>query len=163
MAKITPPITIASPCPKLWEEMTGDARKRFCEHCQLHVHNLSGMTDGERDQFVAEMSQPACIAYELRTDGSMVTPTRWSWLTSPTRRIGWRMLTAFAAFLPMFFGACTSRRNMVKPAVSQNMGRPAPVEQREMRMMLGEAPMQPQVAPQDRRRIVPGQVLPPAR
>jgi hypothetical protein len=37
-------IKIASPCAASWDEMRGDDRCRFCQHCQLNVYNLSAMT-----------------------------------------------------------------------------------------------------------------------
>src|SRR5881394_4255743 len=48
-----PPLRIGTTCPKRWDDMSGDAKQRFCDHCQLHVHNLSAMSTGEREQFIA--------------------------------------------------------------------------------------------------------------
>ncbi len=39
---------ISKPCPADWDAMTGDAKRRFCEHCRLHVHNLTAMDEAER-------------------------------------------------------------------------------------------------------------------
>jgi hypothetical protein len=105
-----PPFRIAKPCPKNWNEMSGDAKRRFCEHCQLHVHNLSAMSERERGEFVAESGGKACIAYELRGDGSMVTPSRWSWLFAPLRRFQQAGTALLAACLPMAFSACSTTR-----------------------------------------------------
>lgn len=38
---------IAKPCPQKWENMQGDLKKRFCASCQLYVHNLNALSDGE--------------------------------------------------------------------------------------------------------------------
>src|SRR4051812_23738688 len=73
-----PPLRVGTPCPKQWEEMRGDAKRRFCDQCQLHVHNLSAMSRRERDRFVQESGGRGCIAYQLRPDGTMMTPTFWS-------------------------------------------------------------------------------------
>lgn len=105
-----PPIRVATPCPKLWEEMSGNGKKRFCEHCQLHVHNLSAMSRRERDHFVAESGGRACIAYELRPDGSMVTPSRWRGMLRPLQRAQLALFAVLATLLPFFFSACASRR-----------------------------------------------------
>ena len=86
--------------------MAGDAKRRFCEHCQLHVHNLSAMPSRERAQFVAEKREHACITYELRSDGTMVTPSRWSWVLRPLRA----MAAIFAALLPFVLSSCVTRR-----------------------------------------------------
>ncbi|WP_265594675.1 hypothetical protein [Haloferula sp. BvORR071] len=111
-----PPLQIASPCPKKWTDMSGDAKRRFCEHCQLHVHNLSAMSVRERDQFVAESGGHACIAYEVRDDGSMVTPSRWAWLRVPLLRTQQTAAALLAASLPMFFSACATRQQLGKMA-----------------------------------------------
>lgn len=34
---------IKKPCSENWHEMSGDDRRRFCEHCSCHVYNLTGM------------------------------------------------------------------------------------------------------------------------
>ena len=101
-----PPLTIAKPCPKEWGDMSGDAKRRFCEHCQLHVHNLSTMAPGERVQFVAETRGDACITYELRPDGTMITSSRWDWVLRPLRAFA----ALLAAMLPFAFSSCAARR-----------------------------------------------------
>ena len=101
-----PPLRIAKPCPKNWDDMTGDAKRRFCEHCQLHVHNLSAMAPGERVQFVAETRGRACITYELRADGTMVTSSRWDWVLRPLRAFA----ALLAALSPFAFSSCATRR-----------------------------------------------------
>ena len=82
--------------------MEGDAKRRFCEHCQLHVHNLSAMKPAERTQFVAETRDRACITYELRADGTMVTRSRWNWVLRPLRAFA----ALLAAMLPFAFASC---------------------------------------------------------
>ena len=101
-----PPLEIGTPCPRKWGDMTGDVKRRFCEHCQLHVHNLSAMPPGERMRFVAETRGRACITYELRPDGTMVTASRWDWMLRPLRAVG----ALLAAILPFAFSSCAIRR-----------------------------------------------------
>lgn len=113
-----PPLQIAKPCPKQWGEMAGDTKRRFCEHCDFHVHNLSAMLPPELKRFVAESGGKACIAYELRPDGSMVTQSGWSWLVAPFRRVQWSIPALLAAVFPFFFSACETRRTLGKPAHS---------------------------------------------
>lgn len=109
-----PPLQIGNPCPKRWEDLKGNASRRFCEDCQLHVHNLSAMSNGERARFVAESQSQghACIAYELRSDGSMVTPPHWIWLRQPLQRVRWLGSTLLAVLLPFLFSACATRRTL---------------------------------------------------
>ena len=97
-----PPLRVGTPCPKNWDDMEGDAKRRFCEHCQLHVHNLSAMKPAERTQFVAETRDRACITYELRADGTMVTRSRWNWVLRPLRAFA----ALLAAMLPFAFASC---------------------------------------------------------
>jgi hypothetical protein len=99
-----PPLRIAKPCPKNWDDMSGDAKRRFCEHCQLHVHNLSAMSPVERTQFVAESGGRACITYEIRPDGTMLTPSRWNWVLRPLRALA----ALIAAMLPFSFSSCAT-------------------------------------------------------
>lgn len=116
-----PPLTIAKPCPKKWGDMTGDSKRRFCEHCQLHVHNLSAMAPGERVQFVAETRDDACIAYELRPDGTMVTSSRWDWALRPLRAVA----ALLAAMLPFAFSSCVGKRVPVAGGIRPPSGFPA--------------------------------------
>lgn len=111
-----PPLQIAKPCPKQWGEMTGDAKRRFCEHCDLHVHNLSAMLPRELKRFVAESGGKECIAYETRPDGSMVTASRWAGVIAPFRRVQWSIAALLAAMFPFLFSACETRRPLGKPA-----------------------------------------------
>ncbi len=37
-------LAVSSPCSQDWDSMIGNDRVRFCEHCSLHVHNISEMT-----------------------------------------------------------------------------------------------------------------------
>ncbi len=47
-------VTIPQPCSADWDEMIGNDQVRFCEHCSLHVTNLSSMTRQEAMRFVAK-------------------------------------------------------------------------------------------------------------
>ncbi|MEP6672211.1 MAG: hypothetical protein ABJF10_23815 [Chthoniobacter sp.] len=108
-----PPLQVGTPCPKHWAELDGDDPRRFCGHCQLHVYNLSAMSARERERFVAESTSGACIAYELRPDGSMVTPSRWAWLFRPVYRFQFAALAFLAALLPVLFSGCATRRPLL--------------------------------------------------
>lgn len=131
-----PPLQIGTPCPKQWETMCGDSRKRYCDHCQLHVHNLSPMSAKERERFVAASDGHACIAYELRPDGSMVTPSRWSWLLLPFQRLRVSVAALLAAFVPFLFSACATRRPFGKVAHTCDAST-QPTKDSERVMLLG--------------------------
>lgn len=125
------PIPILKPCPKAWESMAGTEKKRFCEVCQLHVHNLSVMNTKERETVMAQPGGPPCIAYELRPDGSMVTPSRWTRL--PFYRAGLSAAAALAAAFPMLFSSCASSRR-----VTGGVPMPTSTEEGKNPVMLGE-------------------------
>ena len=69
-------LRIESPCHEDWSAMTGDTRRRHCDACDTHVHDLSAMTEREARRLLAR-SPTACIRYRARPDGSVRhAPTR---------------------------------------------------------------------------------------
>jgi hypothetical protein len=70
---ITAPV-INKPCQERWDEMRGNHRARLCEHCQLHVQNLSAMSRRDIARVLsAGHAKPVCITYVRGADGSLVT------------------------------------------------------------------------------------------
>jgi hypothetical protein len=67
-------ISIASPCSADWNQMEGDARRRFCASCKLHVHDLSGMTAAEATALLRTAGQGrVCVRLFRRADGTVLT------------------------------------------------------------------------------------------
>ena len=66
-------IRIDSPCEMPWDAMHGDDRSRFCEKCNLHVHNLSAMTSDAAENLVGERTDRICVAYAPTPQGTPVT------------------------------------------------------------------------------------------
>ena len=72
-------IRIASPCPMKWEEMRAiddedGERRRFCDHCSLHVHNIAGLTRSEAERMLHEAAGGrVCVRLFRRTDGTILT------------------------------------------------------------------------------------------
>ena len=118
MKRTPPPLHVAKPCPKQWDELQGDDRKRFCGECQLHVHNLSAMPERERDEFVAQSGGRLCIAYTQRADGSMVTPSPWDFWRKIFAPLHWAVASVLAVLLPAVFTGCASR--------TATLGKPGP-------------------------------------
>lgn len=114
--KTLPPLQIAKPCPKRWDEMEGDSKRRFCDHCQLHVHNLSAMSKREREAFVQRSGGRLCISYVQRPDGSMVTPPRWTAIRRIFGSLQWGIASLAAMIVPFGLGGCESR--LCKPTSS---------------------------------------------
>ena len=84
MAKYDSPLNnlkIASPCSADWGAMSGDARKRFCSDCKLHVYNLSGMTKYDAENLLRLSEGQLCVRYYQRPDGAIPTqdcPVGWA-------------------------------------------------------------------------------------
>ncbi|HEV7798973.1 MAG TPA: ankyrin repeat domain-containing protein [Pyrinomonadaceae bacterium] len=56
-------LTVPSPCIADWNSMIGNDQVRFCEHCNLDVHNLSSMTRYQADRLIARSSGRLCVRY----------------------------------------------------------------------------------------------------
>jgi len=66
-------LPIPRPCDASWDEMEGDAVRRFCRKCEKHVHNLSALTEDEaRRLLAAERPGRLCVQYAARPDGEIV-------------------------------------------------------------------------------------------
>lgn len=73
MSTLLDQVTIASPCPARWEEMTGDEKSRFCSQCQKNVYNFSAMTTNEAESLIKEKEGNLCGRFFRRTDGRILT------------------------------------------------------------------------------------------
>jgi len=80
-------IAVSNPCPADWNEMPGDRKGRFCQHCQKTVHNLSAMSRNEAERLVCQAAGSLCVRYAVAPDGRVMTldypsaagPEKWSW------------------------------------------------------------------------------------
>jgi len=66
-------VRVASPCTARWEDMAGDDRARFCQHCQKHVFNLSALTRVEAEALIRAKEGNFCGRFHRRRDGRMLT------------------------------------------------------------------------------------------
>src|SRR5688500_16075570 len=66
-------VRIASPCAASWDDMQGDDRARFCQHCQLNVYNLSAMPRREAEALVKAKEGRLCVRFYRRRDGTLLT------------------------------------------------------------------------------------------
>lgn len=66
-------LTISQPCSEDWESMAGNDQVRFCQHCNLHVNDLSQMTRREALRFVTESRGRLCVRYVRLPDGRIAT------------------------------------------------------------------------------------------
>lgn len=70
---LLPPLALASPCEEPWDAMRGDDKKRFCERCSLHVHNLTAMSSGEVSALLEGTQGRLCVRFFRRADGTVLT------------------------------------------------------------------------------------------
>jgi hypothetical protein len=97
-------IKIASPCSADWNEMIGDARKRYCGDCKLNVYNLSEMTKTQAENLIIESEGSLCVRFYRRADGTVLTkdcPVGWQKIKNRTKVFA----TAAASVVFSFFGA----------------------------------------------------------
>src|SRR5205814_6615234 len=66
-------IRVSSPCEKSWDEMHGDDQRRFCDHCNKHVHNLSAMTRNDAERLICENAGSLCVRYAMTEAGNVRT------------------------------------------------------------------------------------------
>jgi hypothetical protein len=68
-------VDVATPCTMSWDEMTpaDDSGRRFCEHCQRHVHDLSRLRGDEVVDLICKNAGNLCVRYEQLPGGGAKT------------------------------------------------------------------------------------------
>lgn len=99
-------IQVASPCPARWEDMQGDDVTRFCSQCNLHVHNISGMTAPQAEAFLQQALPRGrvCARFYRRPDGTILTQDCPVGFARLRQRIGYGITSIAAALALMFTG-----------------------------------------------------------
>lgn len=69
-----PQVRIASPCDVEWDSMIGNDRVRFCEHCQLSVHNIDRASQKQIKRLVARSKGRLCVNYRQPVPQKLSTP-----------------------------------------------------------------------------------------
>lgn len=120
-------VQVASPCTARWEDMTGDDRKRFCQHCQKHVFNLSAMTQSEAETFVRETEGKFCGRFHRRRDGRILTSDCPTGQRLRRNRMARWCGAAFAAAMVFLGGRFSLRAAESKPdAATKSAEKDAP-------------------------------------
>lgn len=112
-----------NPCTQSWDSMVGNDQFRFCEHCNLSVHNLAEMTRKDVERLVAKSQGRLCVRYQRRPDGSLRTLPAAQKLHRITRRASQVAAGAFSASIA-FTGAALSQVTAeahVRPAAIGNL------------------------------------------
>jgi hypothetical protein len=64
-------LPIPEPCHEDWSTMTGPEKRRFCNACSKHVHDLSAMTAAEAKETLSD-EPDICVRYTVNEDGTLV-------------------------------------------------------------------------------------------
>ena len=94
-------ITVESPCDASWDSMIGNEQVRFCEHCNLTVHDLSQLTRKRALHLVRASKSRLCIRYQSRPDGTILTKSPSPELHRIARRASRIAAGAFSATLSL--------------------------------------------------------------
>ena len=94
-------VRIATPCPISWEQMTGDNRVRFCDHCQLNVYNLSALSRVDAEKLITSTEGRLCARLFRREDGTVLTKDCPVGLRALRRRVAKRTAAIFAAIVSL--------------------------------------------------------------
>jgi hypothetical protein len=92
--------------------MRGDNRNRYCEHCHLHVQNLSAISPRAIARVLERSEREhVCVTYTRRADGTLVT--RWDMIVDSLLRPIHRGFARFlAAFVPIVLSACQTQSQL---------------------------------------------------
>jgi len=94
-------LRIATPCPIGWEQMTGDDRVRFCDHCHLNVYNISELSRSEAEKLIASTEGRLCARLFRRADGTVLTKDCPVGLRALRSRVAKRTAAIFAAIVSL--------------------------------------------------------------
>ncbi len=134
-------LRIATPCPAGWEQMSGDGRVRFCDHCQLHVYNISELSRVEAETLIASTEGQICARLFRRADGSVLTKDCPVGLRALRMRMSKRVAAVFAALAGISsaaFGQQASSRQEKTECVSPTkITRIAPASDRAVTSISG--------------------------
>ncbi|MDX6611174.1 MAG: hypothetical protein QOD75_360 [Blastocatellia bacterium] len=94
-------LSIASPCPVDWTQMTGDDQKRHCSLCDLHVYNISEMTRKEAAALITGSEGRICARLFRRVDGTVITRDCPVGLRAVRRKVAKTTTAVFTAILSL--------------------------------------------------------------
>ncbi len=97
-------VRVAAPCPADWEKMVGDERVRYCNKCELHVYNLSGMTRRAAEALVTNTEGRLCVRFYRRGDGTILTRNCPVGLAAFKRKVSRAAGATLSAVLGFFTG-----------------------------------------------------------
>lgn len=139
----TTQLHIPEPCSADWAAMTGDEKRKFCDACAKHVHDLSAMTLREAEAVLEadRESGHLCVRYAYDAKGDVRFRTRRVQASAPAWQLsGAVRLTAAAAAMLMVTGI--SELMSATQALAQTPPNPPP-----QLLAGGIAPLHPPMHP----------------
>jgi hypothetical protein len=100
---------IDKPCSKNWNDLQGEGACRYCDQCQLHVHNLSVLPSAEQHRLLSSRTGEICIAYETQPDQVPIAANRWLLLQRFSLPLKWAR-TAACLTVSVIMGSCSTTR-----------------------------------------------------
>lgn len=127
-------ISIKTPCPADWSAMTGDDQKRFCSHCNMHVHNLSAMTRSAAEELVCNSAGRLCVMYQPDAQGQPIT-LDYAPIVPPKWWSRWAPLAILVSITSSALAWAGLTENQPNPQI---MGKIAPIVQPNPNTIKGE-------------------------
>ncbi len=118
-------LSIPSPCEVDWNSMKGNDQVRFCEHCELSVHNLSQMTRHQAERLVSRSNGRLCVQFVSDENGKPLLSEAGMKLHRISRRVSRIAAGAFTAALSVSsavahgYQSCPSRQFNSAATISQ--------------------------------------------
>jgi len=117
---------VPKPCPEDWDQLTPTEQGHHCQTCKTKVWDISSMTRGQAEAFLARHTDHLCVSYRERSNGEIVYAPE---PVVPAGRLT-RLLPAAAAGLSLALAACTAatpeKKEAPKPEERQIKGDRAP-------------------------------------
>lgn len=102
-------VNIPKPCEADWDKMIGNDRVRFCEHCSLHVTDLSSLTRPQALRLVERSQGRLCVRFIQSSDGTVITRDVPGKLHHIARRVSRIAAGAFTATLSLSSAVAQTR------------------------------------------------------
>ena len=120
------PWTIKQRCTADWNKRRGDDKRRFCEHCRRFVHNVSAMSQDEREKFADPANMRECVFYLQRKDGGVAD---LSFLARLRRWFPFLRLACWSALIALLPVTLTGCMGVREPRVTRLPQTDAPTTQ----------------------------------
>lgn len=100
-SKLLNSITIKEPCSADWDEMKGNDRARFCEHCSIEVTDLSRFTQADAVRLVLRSKGRLCLRIHRTPKGEVITREVAQQIHTISRRASRIAAGAFTAVISL--------------------------------------------------------------